>query len=83
MIIYMEIKKFFNTETGKIIMSILLGLGLATLFRKNCHGRSCFDFVAPTLDDMKNKKYKYGNKCFNYELESIICDTKKKSVDFA
>jgi hypothetical protein len=79
----MEIKKFLNTETGKIIISILLGLGLATLFRKKCEGRSCFDFVAPTLGDMKNKNYKYGNKCFNYELESIICDNKKKSVDFA
>ena len=79
----MEIKKFLNTETGKIIISVLLGLGIATLFRKNCNGRSCFDFIAPSLDNIKKNKYKYGNTCFNYELETIICDNKKKSVDFA
>ena len=79
----MEIKYFLSSENGKIIISILLGLGFATLFRKNCEGRNCFDFRSPSLDEIKNKNYKYGNKCFNYELDSVICDNKKKTVDFA
>ena len=79
----MELKRFFNTEAGKIIISILLGLGLATLFRKTCEGRNCISFKAPDLEDIKNKKYKYGNKCFKYQMESIQCDNKKKYVDFA
>ena len=32
----MELGKFFHTKTGKYIMSLLLGFGLATLFRKTC-----------------------------------------------
>ena len=79
----MEIKHFLSSENGKIIISILLGLGFATLFRKNCEGRNCFDFRSPSLDEIKNKKYKYGSKCFKYELDSVVCDNKKKTIDFA
>ena len=35
------------------------------------------------LEDIKKKKYKYGNKCFNYELESSTCDNNKKIINFA
>jgi hypothetical protein len=79
----MELKKFFTTDSGKTIISIILGLGLATLFRKNCEGKNCFEFIAPTLDDINKKMYKYGKKCFNYEIKSINCDDRKKSVYFA
>ena len=60
----MEIKYFLSSENGKIIISILLGLGFATLFRKKCKGQNCFEFKSPSLDEIKNKKYKYGSKCF-------------------
>jgi hypothetical protein len=79
----MEFKKFFVTESGKTIISILLGLGFATLFRIKCSGINCYKFVAPSLEDIKKKKYKYGNKCFNYELESSTCDNNKKIINFA
>ena len=64
----MDFKKFFNTDTGRTIISILLGLGLATLFRRDCEGRSCLEFKAPDLEDIKKKIFKYGNKCFKYEM---------------
>jgi len=79
----MDFKKFFNTDTGKTIISILLGLGLATLFRKDCEGNSCLDFKAPDLEDIKKKIFKYGDKCFKYDMETIKCDNKKKYVNFA
>jgi hypothetical protein len=79
----MAFEKLFRTETGKIIMSTLLGLGLATLFRKGCVGRNCLEFIAPSLEDIKKKVYKYGDQCFKYETETIACDIKKKTVNFA
>lgn len=79
----MEFKKFFDTESGRTIISILLGLGLATLFRKNCEGKNCFNFIAPKIDDIKTKIYKYGNNCFKYTLESISCDINKQNVNYA
>ena len=79
----MELKRFFTTYTGKTIMSLLLGLGLASLFRKSCDGLKCIEFKAPSLEDIKMKKYKYGAKCFKYQMEPNVCDNKKTNVDFA
>ena len=79
----MELKRFFQTESGKVIISILLGLGLATLFRQSCKGKECMEFKAPSLEDIKKKKYKYGDKCFHYEMNSTECNNMKKSVNFA
>ena len=54
--------KFVHTETGKKIMSILLGFGLASLFRIVCKDNNCISFHAPPLDDFKDKIYKSNRK---------------------
>ena len=55
--------KFVHTQTGRMIMSILLGFGLASLFRTICKDQNCIIFHAPPLDQIKDKIYKNGNKC--------------------
>ena len=40
----MYLDKFVHSQSGKYIMSIILGLGLATLFRQICSGKDCFKF---------------------------------------
>ena len=37
----MYLSKFVSSDTGKYVMSILLGLGLSTLFRSVCKGKQC------------------------------------------
>ena len=39
-----ELKSFINSGKGKIILSVLLGFGIATLFRKACKDRNCLVF---------------------------------------
>jgi hypothetical protein len=77
------LKNLMKTKTGSILISIILGLGLATLFRKKCLGEDCIDFKSPSLDDIKEKNYKYGNTCFKYDVSSIKCNKKKKNIRFA
>ena len=79
----MHFKRLLTTYLGKFFISLLLGLGLASLFRKSCDGINCIHFKAPSLEDIKTKKYKYGNKCFQYQMDTVMCDDKKKFVDFA
>ena len=76
------LSKFVHSNTGKIIMSILLGFGLATFFRQMCKGKSCLDFYAPTLDQMNEKIYKIDNKCYKYVPKAAKCDTNKKIIEF-
>jgi hypothetical protein len=78
-----ELGKFVHTENGKIIMSVILGFGLATFFREMCKGQNCKIFHAPPLKDFENKIYKYDNKCYSYSLMPTKCDSKKKTVRFA
>ena len=74
--------KFVHTETGKLIMSILLGFGLASLFRSVCKGKDCIVFHAPPLEKIQDKVYKSGDKCYKYQSIASKCDKSKKIVDF-
>lgn len=66
-------KEIINTTRGKYVFSILLGLGLATLFRKACTSRNCLLFRAPSLNNIKGKAFGFNKKCYNFEEKSISC----------
>lgn len=78
----LHLEKFFHNETGKKIMSILLGLGLATLFRTVCKDNNCLSFYAPPLEQIKNKIYKNNGKCVKYNPVSSKCNLNLKTVHF-
>ena len=77
-----HVGKFLHTETGKIIMSILLGFGLASLFRNICKDKNCLLFHAPPLEKIKDKIYKNNNKCVKYDYISTKCNSSLKTVEF-
>ena len=68
------LKEFVNSTRGKYVFSILLGLGLATLFRKACNSRNCLVFKAPTLSDIKDKIYGHNNKCYKFKEQTVSCN---------
>lgn len=68
-----KLKNIINSKIGKIIVSIILGLGLASLFRNNCENNSCFDYVSPNLDDINKNVYKYDDNCYKFESNVIKC----------
>lgn len=74
--------KFVHTERGKYLMSILLGFGLASLFRAVCKGDTCIEFRAAPLDDTKGKIYKSGRKCVKYNPVATKCNANAKIVSF-
>jgi len=77
----MNFKRLLYTDLGRIILSIILGLGLATLFRKVCTDKSCLRFNGPIISDLEGKIYKHGDKCYKYSANTDKCDTTKKQVD--
>ena len=78
----MHLGKFVHTETGKIIMSILLGFGLASLFRTVCKNKECLLFHAPPLEQMTDKIYKSDGKCVKYSPVATKCSSNAKILDF-
>jgi hypothetical protein len=77
----MDLSKFVKNKTGRIIMSILLGLGLATLFRQICKGENCTVYKAPIINE--TDIYKFEKDCYSFEKIPTKCDNKKKTVRFA
>ena len=79
----MHLNKLVKSTTGKYIMSILLGIGLASLFRSVCKGKNCVIYHAPPLDEIEDKIYKFDGKCYKFERVSRKCDSKKQILTFA
>ena len=79
----MYIKRLLHSQIGKGIVSILLGLGLATLFRKVCNERNCLVFKAPKPNKIKGNIFKFNDKCYKYQEEAETCKKHKKIIDFA
>lgn len=79
----MALSKFVHSETGKYLMSVLLGLGLATFFRQICSGKKCVVSKAPPLDEIEDKIYKFDGKCYKLEKNAEQCTKGKVIVAFA
>ena len=73
----LNIQKFIKSKTGMNILSILLGLGLATMFKMSCDTRDCIVFQA---GDMDVDIIKYGNDCFKAKEKPVKCDKTKKKI---
>jgi len=76
----MNLIDLIQTEVGKVLVSVILGLGLATLFRKSCKHKNCLVFVPPEMDTLKDDVYSYNGKCYKYQQRSVSCDPTKVRV---
>ena len=70
----MIIKKILRKEKSIIIISIVLGLGLAALFRKACTDKKCIVVEGPSLEDTDRYYYKINDTCYKYEPVVSECD---------
>lgn len=76
----MNIKRFLNTDTGKTLISILLGLGLSTIFRKICKDKNCMEFYGVPTERILLKTFQYDGECFQYQPKSARCNADTKRV---
>lgn len=78
----MDFRKIIYSKFGKYIISILLGLGLASLFRRACHDRKCYSFAGPNIQKIENKVFKFNDKCYHFKPQAKTCNKAKKQVHF-
>jgi len=74
--------KFVHTKTGKTLMSLILGFGLASLFRKICKEKNCLLFYAPPMEELDDKIYKSNGKCVKYKPVATKCSMNAKTLTF-
>lgn len=70
-----KISQSMHTEAGKIIISIILGIGLSSLFRKTCDKKNCMEFKGPKVEDVEKEVYWHDNECYKFDYNTQPCKT--------
>jgi hypothetical protein len=78
-----NIKRLLYTPVGKILISVILGLGMASLFRTVCNNQNCMEFRGPIIDDVKDRIFQYGDDCYKYKQRATTCDESKKIIELS
>ena len=76
-------RTFLKSPYGKYILSIILGFGLSTLFRKTCKDKKCMKFKGPSLQEIEEKTYQYDKKCYQFNPNAVKCNPVKRIVHFS
>jgi hypothetical protein len=74
-----RLKKILNSKSSSIFLSIILGLGLASIFKMSCDSRSCLVYQAADLEG-KNI-IKYNDKCYEAKQKAETCDNLKQIIN--
>ena len=70
------IRKLAKNDVGKVIISIILGLGISALFRKVCNDRDCLVIQGPPIEEVENNIHSFDGKCYKYKAKSTSCNKK-------
>ena len=76
------IQKILSSPVGVYIISILLGLGLSTLFRSACNDRKCLVFKAVDPAKIKDHIFKINKDCYTYSHEQIKCSDNNSEITY-
>jgi len=79
----MLIKKIIHSDVGVMILSFLIGLGLATLFKKTCQGATCRSLEYRVPENIDGQIFYLGSpsnvgspekpECFRYNSYAVHC----------
>ena len=79
----MNLKRLLYTEFGQLLISVILGLWIATMFREVCESKNCLIFNGPVINEIDGKIYKFGEYCHKYVLNPVSCNKTKKIIEIS
>lgn len=68
------LKDVFENQIGRVLISAILGLGLAAVFRKVCKGNNCIVVQGPKISEVNRYFYKIEDNCYKYTPYASPCD---------
>ena len=69
-----------NSKAGSVLVSVILGLGLAAIFRRACTGDGCVVLKAPNAADVRKHVWKVDDDCFRYTPRVVECPRDARGV---
>jgi hypothetical protein len=80
------INNLIYTERGRILLSIIFGLGLASLFRLSCKDKDCYNFIGPKQNEIRDKIFSFdsdNSTCYKMREKNIVCGKKQKTINYS
>lgn len=79
----MDYAKWIADEKVAILVSCVLGFGLAALIRPMCKGPDCVILRGPPVTQIRGSVYQIGEKCHQFDAKAVECptDPETKTVD--
>ena len=75
-----RIQKILYSKEGRYMISILLGFGLASFFKKACNDRNCLAFFAPPVEKVKDKVFEFDDKCYQFKSRGTVCNDEIETI---
>ena len=69
----MGLATFMKNPSALMLMSFILGLGVAIMFRPVCKDGACKIVHGPTPAAMNGNVYQFGDKCYLYSSSAVPC----------
>ena len=68
-----RIINFMQTQKGKIVVSIVLALGLASILRLSFKNANMIIINGPPIAQTEGKIFSFDNKCYSYKTIMTSC----------
>lgn len=66
-------ERFFYLPGVTTLISLLLGFGIAAIFRPLCNGPDCVVVRGPPINDIRDSVYQIGKQCVEFKAKPIAC----------
>ena len=60
------IGQLFKYKIVTVFLSLLIGFGIASLFRKQCKHKNCIHLQSPDLQYIRKHTFRHEDKCYQY-----------------
>ncbi len=67
------INRILDNIYGSILVSVIIGFGLASLFRFTCKYKNCIQYIAPKRNTLENKTVQWKKKCYKPSVHFVPC----------
>lgn len=75
-----SIMNVMSIPTIATLISFILGLGLAAIFRPICKGPDCLILRGPPVQDIRGSVYQFGSRCVEFNTRTVECPADKSGV---
>jgi len=80
----MRLIEVMKSNTGKVVVSVILALGLASLLRMSFKNANMVIINGPPVEQTEGKIFSFDNKCYNYKTIATSCknmDNNKENLE--